>query len=512
MNKKIVFISLLALLAADVLAQVEVRTEAQATASDGEYTPLWLNANKYGLSSLDKVNGYVRAGVFRSLQQDSAREWRLGYGADVAVAEGFTSTFVVQQAFGELEWKIGRLTIGSKEQPMELKNQELSTGSQTLGINARPVPSVRLSIPDYWAIPGTKGWLSLKGHISYGITTDYGWQKDFTHYEHSYTEDTKLHTNAGYLKIGKAKRPISLELGLEMACQYGGMTYHQTYSQTVGVIKMDHADGLKAALHAFIPGGTDVMDDEYENAGGNHLGSMMGRLNVDYSSWGLSAYVDHFFEDQSQMFLIDYDGYGSGNEWDKRKDSRWMVYDLKDMLLGIELRLKNSRWVSNIVAEYIYTKYQSGPNYHDHTRFLSDHIGGTDDYYNHSVFTGWQHWGQVMGNPLYRSPLYNSEGLIMVKDNRFWAWHLAACGNPLPQLHYRLMCTWQRGFGTYALPLLDPQRNTSLLAETTYSFGEKSKLAGWSVKGAIGMDNGSLLGDNIGAQLTIGKRFVVGKK
>ena len=51
--------------------------------------------------------------------------------------------------------------------------------------------------------------------------------------------------------------------------------------------------------------------------------------------------------------------------------------------------------------EYLYTKYQSGPIYHDHTRLLSEHVCGLDNYYNHNLFTGWQHWGQAMGHPLY---------------------------------------------------------------------------------------------------------------
>ena len=36
--------------------------EAQATASSGQ-TPLWLNANKHGLSSLEKTNAYLMAGI-----------------------------------------------------------------------------------------------------------------------------------------------------------------------------------------------------------------------------------------------------------------------------------------------------------------------------------------------------------------------------------------------------------------------------------------------------------------
>ena len=85
------------------------RAEAQATVSDGQ-TPLWLNANKYGLSSLDDANGYLRCGIFRPLAADSLRRWGVGYGLDVAVATGFTSTLVVQQAYAEVRWLQGLLT------------------------------------------------------------------------------------------------------------------------------------------------------------------------------------------------------------------------------------------------------------------------------------------------------------------------------------------------------------------------------------------------------------------
>ena len=95
---------------------------------------------------------------------------------DVAAAFNYTSNFVVQQAYVEGRWNKGVLTLGSKEYPMELKNQQLSTGSQTLGINARPVPQARLALPDYWVVPGTKGWISVKGHIAYGKTTDVRWR------------------------------------------------------------------------------------------------------------------------------------------------------------------------------------------------------------------------------------------------------------------------------------------------------------------------------------------------
>ena len=43
--------------------------EANASASGGNYSPLWLNANRYGLSSVEKQNGYFRAGLFSPYEE-----------------------------------------------------------------------------------------------------------------------------------------------------------------------------------------------------------------------------------------------------------------------------------------------------------------------------------------------------------------------------------------------------------------------------------------------------------
>ncbi len=68
-----------------LLDSLAYRAEIQATASGGDYNPLWLNANKYGLSSLKNTNGYLRGAVERPLTLDNGRKWGLGYGLDVAV-------------------------------------------------------------------------------------------------------------------------------------------------------------------------------------------------------------------------------------------------------------------------------------------------------------------------------------------------------------------------------------------------------------------------------------------
>ena len=487
-------------------SHLDYRVETQATVASGDHNPLWLNANKYGLSSLETSNGYMRAAVGRSLEQDSLRHWGFGAKADVAVGYGMTSTLVVQQVYGEVRWLKGLLTIGSKEQPAELKNNELSSGSQCLGINARPVPQVRLSLPDYWDVPFTNGWLGLKGHFAYGRMTDDGWQKDFTHELTSHTANVMLHTKAGYLRLHKPGSRLTIEGGLEMACEFGGKTMAKNAAGEY--VRYEEAKtNLKSFIRAIIPSGNDHektlgTDQLYQGAEGNHLGAWNARISWDEPTWGVSIYGDHYFEDMSQLFHLDYDGYTSGDNWESAHGkSRFLVYDLKDMLLGVELRLKRCPWLSNMVLEYMHTKYQSGPIYHDHEQAIPDHIGGRDGYYQHGIYNGWQHWGQVIGNPLYRSPLYNTDSQINVEDNRFKAIHIGISGTPLAGLHYRLLCTAQKGYGTYGVPFTDPRRNFSLLVETTYA------LRGWaegaSVRLGLAIDRGSLLGDNTGAQLTL---------
>lgn len=485
----------------DLLDGLEYKVEAQVSAADGQ-TPLWLNANKFGLSSLESTNGYLRGAIERPLKTDSLRRWGIGYGLDVALPYHYTSKMVVQQAYGEVRWLHGVLSVGAKEYPMELKNNSLSSGSQAIGINARPVPQVRIALPDYWVLPIFNDWLRIKGHIAYGKTTDDQWQKKFTNLIRAYTEGTRYHSKAGYLMIGNPERffPLSVELGLEMAAQFGG-TIHKAseYGETVYYGN----NGLKGMWRAFLPGGADAPEEgtEYQNAEGNQLGSWLMRVNYDSDTWKLGFYAEKYFEDHSSMLQLDYDGYGTGDEWNVAKKRRYFFYDLKDFLLGFEFNKKYGTWLRDIVFEYLYTKYQSGPVYHDHTQAFPDHISGRDNYYNHYLYNGWHHWGQAIGNPLYRSPIYNDNGFIRFENTRFVAFHLGLSGRPTERLSYRLLATYQTGYGTYDIPYTKSQHNFSGMLEATYQLPK-----GWQVKGAFGMDSGRILGDNYGGQLTVTKK------
>lgn len=493
---------------AEPLNGLTYKVETQGGLAKGA-TPLWLNANKHGLSSLKEGNGYLRGSVIRPIERDEGRKWGIGYGIDLAMAGGHTSPLIVQQAYAEGRWLHGTLTIGAKERPMELKNDSLSSGSQTLGSNARPVPQVRLALEDYWTIPGTRGWLHLKGHVAYGWLTDEGWQHDFTRQQSKYADGVLYHSKAGYLKLGNEEVfcPWSLEVGLEMASLFGGESYKPVNGQMQLFAK--GGTGLGDYWRAFIPGGAEPVEQgtAYENAEGDQLGSWVARINYDGDYWGFSVYADKFFEDHSAMFQTDYNGYGTGDEWNKKKDHRYFIYDFKDWMLGLELRFQQGIWLNNIVLEYLYTKYQSGPIYHDHTTAMPDHVSGKDNFYNHYIYSGWQHWGQVIGNPLYRSPLYNTDGTVVIQDNRFIAYHLGFAGSPQEDFSYRVLATYQEGWGTYESPYTHKHHNVSILLETTYRpITQRRWLQGTAITLGLGADFGSILGGpNYGAQLTISK-------
>lgn len=490
--------------------KIDVTIEAQASCSNG-LTPLWLNANRYGLSSLQSDNGYLRATAIGHLYSDTLRQLSLDAGLDIVGAYHYDRSFILQQGYVEGRFRHGALTIGQKQQPMALKNQRLSSGSQTLGINARPCPEVRLALPDYWDIPYTRHWLALKGHLAYGFFTDNRYQKDWTQGQQHYTQDVLLHTKAGYLRIGRdhgsRKFFLNVELGLEMAAQYGGTLYHTEFGTVQG------NTGIKAMINAFTATGDDEVNEVHKNVGGNQLGSWVARFNFNWRPVSLSVYFDHYFEDHSSMFLLDYDGYGQGEEWMQRKQNRYILYPLKDFMLGGELEFHRFPWLKNVVLEYIDTRYQSGPIYHDHSVNISDHLGGNDGYYNHYLYQGWIHWGQVMGNPLYRSPIYNTDHTLLVQDTRFWALHLGMEGSfsalhgPLSTFGYRFLATYQIGLGTYQMPFLKHRGNYSTMTELSYRLPAYKGLDNVTLRMAFGFDYSGMLGDNTGFQFTVIYQF-----
>ena len=450
----------------------------------GDNAPFWFTNNRYGLGPVENNTFQARAYIKRDAEADSLRSWRVGYGADIAAGYGGESAFNIQQMYLDAQWEMIRLSIGQKERPSELKNVELSTGGMTLGVNARPLPQIRLEMPEFWTVPGTRGLFSFKAHIAYGIYTDNVWQRHWASGTNNiYTKNSLFHSKALLLRLGNEKKfPLMLTFGLEVACQFGGRGYNQR-GYRGEVLGQDVKLGGNI-LKAFFPSGGDVNDDDFSNASGNHIGSWHLRLDWKDKRWSVAAYMDHLFEDHSQMFMQ----YGF-----------W-----KDMLLGVEVNLPRNRFVSTVVYEHLGTMNQSGPIYHDATVENPSQISANDDYYNHHVYGAWQHGGFVMGNPLILSPMYNEyqgyPGMLNIYFSRVNAHHVGLKGTPSRYFSWRALYTYEKNLGTYYYPVMDPLKGHFLLLEATYA---PKKLRGLSFTAAYGHNHGSLLGRSNGAMLTV---------
>ena len=488
MKTRIIYLLLLAFFLAQppVYSQftkgMNYAAETGISFSDGEYTPFWLTANKYGLSSVQKNNGYLRAGIFRPFEED--KRFSYSFGLDLAGAYNYSSSFVVQQAYIDLKYYFLGLSVGSKERPTELKNKELSSGGMTFSSNARSIPQVRIGIPEYIAIPGTKQFFSIKGHIAYGMFTDDKWQENFVSPGNRYTKHALYHSKALFAKIGNEEKfPLVFEGGIEMAAQFGGRAYNIPGFDPY----MDMPNGIKDFFKVFIPSGSDATDGAYSNVYGNHLGSWNFSLSYKFTDWKIRAYYEHFFEDHSMMFG---------------------EYGWKDCLAGVEITLPKNPIIGSFVYEYLGTKDQSGPIYHDHTPEIPDQISARDNYYNHGIFTGWQHWGMGIGNPLLMSPIYNKDGNITFKSNRVKAHHFGISGQPIADISYRILVSTSRNWGTYSNPFTDIKKNTSTLLEVNYI---PHQLKGWQFTGSFAFDRGDMIGDNTGAMITIRKTGLLTK-
>jgi len=472
---------------------ISYSTKLNGVVSNGDYAPFWFSSNKYGLSSVENNSGFIRGGLFRDVEIDSLKNWKLGFGADIAVAANHSSDFIIQQLYGEIKYKKGHLTIGSKQMPLIFKNEELSTGDMAYGINARPIPQIRLELDEYWDLPLTDGWFGFKGHISYGCMTDGGWQKDFIGSDtYPHCENVLFHSKSGYIKIGKENIfPITFTAGVHFCAQFGGESWNtgKRLDDKSGFSGnyVKNGSGLSSFWHAFYPGGRDATDGSYDNAEGNQLGSYQACLEYKGKTWSSKIYAEHFFEDHSQMFF---------------------QYDWKDFLWGLEVNLPKNPYVSTVVVEHIGTEDQSGCVYHDHTTNLPTQLSGVDNYYNHNIYNGWQHWGQGIGNPTIISPVYNKDGRITFYNNRINVFHIGLSGEPISSIHYRILYTHTLSRGTYQKPNMDPLYANYLMAEITYL---PSFVKGCSLTCAYGMNRGSLIGKSDGAMLSIKKTGLLSK-
>jgi len=462
----------------EIIDKLDIKVESAGTFTDGDYAPFWLTSNSYGISSANRNKEYLRTGIFanKKLLNDKLD---ISIGFDILASHNLQSDLYVQQLYADFRYKILGLSVGMKERHNPHLNKQLSSGDLTLSDNARPIPQVEAGFPEFVTIPFTNGWLHVQGALSYGWFNDGGFKKRYAQ-DGNYATKVLYHRKYAYVKVEK-NSPWSFMIGLQMDTQWGGHIYSK------GEFLYSSPAKINDFFKVFIPmkGGGETNYADQANVQGNVYGGWYFAINYKKNDYSIKTYFQNFFEDHSGLIFK----------------------NIPDGIYGIEFNLNKKQIISSFLFEYIHTKNQSGPVLTPTWRDPDIPIMavGEDDYYNHSGYVSETNYGHVLGNPLLTSPIYNDGRTLKVLNTRISAFHGGFGGYLTNDLSYRLLLTYSRSWGTYALPSRHTRNQFSSLVEGTYT---PARLKNWLFSGAIAFDNSSsMVGDNFGFQLKLSKLF-----
>lgn len=455
---------------------IDVNIATLGTFSGGDNAPFWLTNNQYGLGSTENNSGYLRAQTFA--KKKLADKLKLQLGVDIIAAHNLNSDFHFQQLYADFTYKNIKLSIGSKERAPLFKNELLSTGGMTLSNNARPIPQVEASLPDFVTVPYTKGLLEVMGGISYGKFIDDKFKLNNAA-DGNYAKEILYHRKYGFVKF-ENNQTWNFIMGLEMDTQWGGHFYKNDE------FWWNSPARFKDFFRVLVPmsGGSDSNMTDQVNILGNVYGSLHFITNYRKESYTVKAYIERFFEDHSGLFFK----------------------SVPDGLYGIELNLKKKGWITGVLFEYLHTKNQSGPFLWDKSEEIPVQVSGGDNYYNHIDYISLSNYGFVMGNPLLTSPIYNNGSSLTVFNTRLSSFHGGITGYINNNLKYRSLFTYSQSWGTPLIPSRSIRNQFSIMLEATYS---NDKLSGWLFSGAFSYDKSDMIGDNAGVQFKVSKAFKV---
>ncbi|MDR0995853.1 MAG: capsule assembly Wzi family protein [Tannerella sp.] len=452
------------------------RVEAFGSGGRGAGSPFWLVSNRYGLVPLENGNAFLSAGAF--YKGGFGKGFRWAAGLDLTALTPAYSHFIIRQLYGELHYRSLLLQIGNKEQYTALWDESLSSGDMVLSKDARPIPGIRLALPDFAVLPFTKGWLQAKGDFSIGRSFDGNYLKQADRVDSPYVRDILWHHKSLYLQIKDTKgaAPLSFLFGIQHEAQWGGTST----DPRLGKQPQGFLDFWRIVMGK--GGGSTASEQDQINVLGSHYGSYDFRLSYEARQWALRAYHQHLFNDRSGM------------EFDNGWDGLW----------GLEAELPWP-WLRKLVVEIVETRNQTGPFHFiqfDH-KLHPGRGGGADDYYNNGEYTtGASYFNQAIGNPLLTSPIYNADTAPGFQNTRTNNWHLGLSGDICTGFTYRLLLTRMRGWGTPYAPFLNVSRNFSGLFELVC---RNAKLPGWTLTASLACDRGDLFGNRLGLGLRLTK-------
>ena len=459
--------------------QLSYDLTTEAAFGSGNYTASQLVSNRHHVLATRQNTAYLRGAV--NLEHNFSEKLTLTSGVDVITSVHADHKAYLQQCYANLQAGPFFIEAGSREQAPVLRHAQLSTGSFVKGTNAKPIPQIHIGTNGFWTIPFTRQWLQANFDFGYGKFLDSNYREDQLRPDvntlQKYATGIYYHQKHLYFRTNPEKRFFGI-VGIEHAVQFGGSSYIYNHNELKSKSKPAN---LKAFWDVILPLGDSnyfVHDALEDWVFGNHVGMMTYQIgwNID-STHQLQAYLDNPFEDGS--------GVRKGNGWDG--------------LWGLQYQNKAAgrQLVRGAVMEYFQTTNQSGPLHWDSGDFpepvrsqITDFVTGKDNYYNHTTYVSYTHYGMTPGNPLVTSPKYNGDNISTeFLDNRVKAWHAGVNGELTDRLSYLVKGAYQEGWGTYDLPLASKHHSFGALVQGTYAVGP------WQCAAAYAFDHGNVYGN-----------------
>lgn len=419
--------------------------------SSGDYLPFWSTANQFGVCP-EASGGMARLCVKKEFDPEHDFHYRFG-SSFVARGDRFLNSqswnkfLLVDEMYGSIGWKCLTLDLGMKHPELDYYGASATLGSisstgghLTFTGNARSQLGYSL-ILEKVAVPGTKGHLMFWGQFGDYIGTDNSFIRNRLYHR------TKLFTKV-YLE---RQKQWYLTAGIDHYALWGG------YWEGYGYSRVNFPNYIRMILGR--GAGSDGTDADKNNVIGDQGGSETIGFGYEGKDWTVTFQHEIPYSDRSGMKFQNFpDGVNT------------VSFSFKD----------KNRWVSDVVYELYYTRYQSGSIRQEptdeHGMVIPPAPGmtytyiGIDDYFNNADFrSGWTYYGRPITSPLFypagtldrtfnryekNKALYRDDvwKIQAIENNRIVAHHVGVGGKFFRKFPYRLMLTLSQNYGTYSVP------------------------------------------------------------